>query len=201
MNWYTLGQKDNVSPSSAKELLFSYSVKFVNFDWVKGGKLPGLYGGTSFAEAKSCSGGRQDARNNCFSTRLMWRENGMGEIYNYLPQNSANSAYCSTPPLSVCNAQYGDSIGRGAWSWQNNEWNVVSQRIKLNDVGSANGEQQVFINGVSVLNLSGLELIVEQGAAFYGIMAQSFFGGGDSSYAPSSDQTAYFKDYSLITLA
>src|SRR5258708_6385099 len=60
---------------SAKNVSLEYSVFFpADFQWVKGGKLPGLYGGHY-----GCSGG--DVADSCFSTRLMWRPNGMGELY------------------------------------------------------------------------------------------------------------------------
>ena len=59
----------------ALSVTFAYSVFFPSdFEWVKGGKLPGLYGGRT-----GCSGG--DAADDCFSTRLMWRKEGAGELY------------------------------------------------------------------------------------------------------------------------
>ena len=59
----------------AKEITFAYSIMFENgFEFNRGGKLPGVYGGTSEEEAVGCSGGRQNGRDNCFSSRLMWRE-------------------------------------------------------------------------------------------------------------------------------
>ena len=61
--------------SDARNVTFRYSVFFpANFDWVLAGKLPGLYGGHT-----GCSGG--NAALDCFSTRLMWRQNGAGELY------------------------------------------------------------------------------------------------------------------------
>jgi len=61
--------------SKASSLTFEYKVFFPSdFEWVKGGKLPGLYGGRT-----GCSGG--DAALDCFSTRLMWRAGGAGELY------------------------------------------------------------------------------------------------------------------------
>jgi hypothetical protein len=110
-SFYTAGSHNNVLVSGAKEVLFSYSIYFQDgFQFVKGGKLPGLYGGTSLDNAKSCSGGRQDSRDSCFSARLMWRTNGMGEIYNYYPQAVyQNTGYCNTQPLSKCDTTYGDS--------------------------------------------------------------------------------------------
>ena len=62
---------------------FSVQLMFGSeFDFVKGGKLPGLYGGGT-----SCSGGAESER--CFSTRFMWRRDGDGEVYGYLPNQQA----------------------------------------------------------------------------------------------------------------
>lgn len=61
--------------NSYDRALVSYSVGFpTNFPWTLGGKLPGIYGGPPGA---GCSGGSQSTGSNCFSMRLMWRQNGM----------------------------------------------------------------------------------------------------------------------------
>lgn len=61
--------------SKANSVTLEYKVFFPgDFDWVKGGKLPGLYGGHT-----RCSGGNPAL--DCFSTRLMWRAGGAGELY------------------------------------------------------------------------------------------------------------------------
>ena len=58
-------------------MLLSYEVAFeANFDWVKGGKLPGLRGGLA---TSGCSGGSKSNGGSCFSSRVMWRQNGAGE--------------------------------------------------------------------------------------------------------------------------
>lgn len=60
---------------NANNVSLEYSVFFpVDYDWVQGGKLPGLYGGHT-----GCSGGNNALT--CFSTRLMWRQGGVGELY------------------------------------------------------------------------------------------------------------------------
>ena len=67
----------NSSGSAFQSMMISYEVAFDSgFDWVKGGKLPGLRGGP---DPNNCSGGNQANGTNCFSTRLMWRTNGAGE--------------------------------------------------------------------------------------------------------------------------
>lgn len=58
-------------------MLLSYEVAFdSNFDWVKGGKLPGLRGGLT---STGCSGGNAADGIDCFSSRIMWRRSASGE--------------------------------------------------------------------------------------------------------------------------
>ncbi len=63
--------------SSFNSMMVSYEIAFdAGFDWVKGGKLPGLRGGLN---STGCSGGNKADGLDCFSSRLMWRKNGAGE--------------------------------------------------------------------------------------------------------------------------
>jgi len=57
-------------PRNLTDVIFEYDIMFGdNFDFVRGGKLPGLGGGTSKG-----SGGTPKEYQNGFSARLMWRE-------------------------------------------------------------------------------------------------------------------------------
>lgn len=133
-------------------------------------------GGNDAQTALACSGGRHSTT--CFSLRFMWRKKGRGEFYAYLPQHSANDALCNVPPMSTCNDEYGTSVGRGAFNFTVGEWNHISERIRLNDAGQANGEIQLFFNGVSVINVGGLVLRDNAAGRIRGIHMQTFFGGG-----------------------
>lgn len=63
--------------SRFQSMLVTYEVAFdSNFDFLKGGKLPGLRGGP---DPDGCSGGNAADGKNCFSTRLMWRKAAAGE--------------------------------------------------------------------------------------------------------------------------
>lgn len=71
----------------AQNVSLEYSIFFpADFDWVQGGKLPGIYGGHT-----GCSGG--DAAVTCFSTRLMWRAGGAGELYLVCPECAIHPAH------------------------------------------------------------------------------------------------------------
>jgi hypothetical protein len=134
-------------------------------------------GGDDSVGSISCSGGaRNDA---CFSARLMWRTAGAGELYTYLPPSyHTNDQVCNIPPYSECNPTYGASVARGSFQFATGTWTTVAQRVRLNDAGRQNGELQLFADGTSVLNVTGLVLRQSDAGRIRGIMVQTFFGGG-----------------------
>lgn len=63
--------------STFNSVLLTYELAFdSDFDWVLGGKLPGVRGGP---DVDGCSGGDPALGENCFSSRVMWRKNAAGE--------------------------------------------------------------------------------------------------------------------------
>ena len=132
-------------------------------------------GGDDPEGSKSCSGGRRDT--SCFSIRLMWRTDGLGEFYTYLPDVDANKVQCDVPPESHCNPEYGSSVGRGAFTFKKGQWTTVSMRVKLNDAGETNGEMELFVEGDSVIKVSGLQITDSDSGRIRGIIMQTFFGG------------------------
>ncbi|KAG8933536.1 hypothetical protein FRC02_011647 [Tulasnella sp. 418] len=177
------------------EILFSYSVYFEpGFQFNMGGKLPGLYGGSSDGVAVSCSGGRKD--NNCFSLRLMWRTGGEAELYAYLPPGEpANEKICHG------SCPYGASVGRGKFKWQTGKWNTIAERVKLNDVGKANGEVEIYYGGKSVILLTGVVIRTSENSLVRGLQMQTFFGGHTRIWGSPKDQSAYFADFSAAVIA
>ncbi|KAI0792640.1 hypothetical protein C8Q75DRAFT_750682 [Abortiporus biennis] len=126
--------------SQAENVTLQYSVWFpADFDFALGGKLPGIYGGHT-----GCSGG--DSAITCFSTRLMWRSEGTGELYLYAPKDRQTESLCSTPPLSVCDADYGLSIGRGSFNFTPGAWTNIRQTITLNTPGEQDGGFVLEVN-------------------------------------------------------
>ncbi|KAF8321784.1 hypothetical protein DL93DRAFT_1467680 [Clavulina sp. PMI_390] len=191
----------SIDLTKGTEVLFSYKAWFEKgFDFQKGGKMPGLFLGTSNAVAKECSGG-EHADGDCASSRLMWRPNGAGELYAYFPESASNTAALKTAGGKlVANDVYGTSVGRGLFSWSTGSWTAVAQRLKLNDVGSANGEFQLWVNGVSVMNIKGLTFRTSSKSLIRGLQLETFFGGHDNSWASPKDQSCWFKDFSAALL-
>lgn len=183
----------NWSDPASTQILFSYGVYFpTGFQFVKGGKLPGPYGGANEDTSYACSGGRQEDRDQCFDLRLMWRSNGAGEIYAYIPELASNNATVSKLKGTVIDSNFGISVARGAFKFATGDWTVVAQRVQLNDVGQANGELELFVNGVSVIHATGLIIRQQATSVFRGVHFQTFFGGSDSTWASPVDQQVFF---------
>ncbi|KAI8092688.1 uncharacterized protein BX664DRAFT_293900 [Halteromyces radiatus] len=174
----------------AASLDFSYKVYFPkNFDFVKGGKLPGLFGGH-----EQCSDGTKSST--CFSTRFMWRENGKGEIYAYIPSRLQTKHLCQTNG-NICNSAYGYSLGRGSWTFKTNAWNTVRQVITLNTLGKQDGDITIYINGNQVYKQSNLVYRTSATNNEFGIVFDTFFGGSTSDFKTPKTQHTYFKEFSL----
>jgi hypothetical protein len=155
-------------------LWLSYAVRFEkDFDFVRGGKLPGLYGG------KSTSGGRIPDGTNGLSTRLMWRSGGAGEVYAYLPTS----------------VKWGSQLGLGNWTFVPDQWEQIEEYVRLNDVGQKNGQIIVYVNGKQVLNEDKLEFRTTEDLKIDGIFFSTFFGGSDPTWATPKDQYTDFADF------
>ncbi|GJF00127.1 hypothetical protein PsYK624_164060 [Phanerochaete sordida] len=181
-----------------QEVVLSYEVRFEDgWEWQKGGKLPGVYGGVG-EFAYGCSGGRQENRCKCFNLRLMWRQGGAGELYAYLPLNDTNAAALMAVPQTHRNPDYGFSVGRGLWKFEPGRWIAVAERVKMNTVGQADGEVEVFIDGRSVLCAKGLILRDADASesSVQGLHFQTFFGGHSEEWASPKDQKAWFTNIS-----
>ncbi|TPX31774.1 hypothetical protein SmJEL517_g04978 [Synchytrium microbalum] len=181
--------------SSYNKALLTYAVYFpADFDFVKGGKLPGLFGGDV---TQKCSGGLHGG--GCWSVRLMWRANGAGEAYSYLPASN-DAALCDTTvnPQNICNPTYGNSLNRGAWTFAKGQWTTLSMYIQMNDVGSSNGILKVWANNILALEYDALSYRTDSNVGVDQLFFSTFFGGSDSSWASTSNTYTLYKDVSAI---
>src|SRR4051812_23007748 len=160
--------------------MLSYCLRFpAGFDFVKGGKLPGLFGGTV------TSGRRIPDGTDGWSTRYMWRRGGAGEVYAYLPSSVA----------------HGTSLGRGAWSVATGRWECLAQTVVLNTPGRSDGRISVSVDGRQVFAAGGLVFRTTAALRIDGVFFSSFFGGGDPSWASPRDQFADFARISVTPVA
>jgi hypothetical protein len=173
-------------------MLLSYELAFdEGFDWVKGGKLPGLRGGPN---PDGCSGGNEPNGTDCFSTRLMWRTNGAGEVYAYIP---TPNGLCKESDI-ICNSDFGVSIQRGSFSFVSGQWNRITMLVQMNNPPSvANGHVLVYFNEVQAISQTNLQFRSSSAVTAGGLYFSTFFGGNDESWSPPSTTNAYFRNFRL----
>ena len=155
------------------EATLSYQVRFpVGFQFVKGGKLPGIYGGKEpFSGGKHTSDG--------WSMRLMWRTGGAGEVYSYISTTSG----------------YGDEYGTGNFTFAaDGKWHTVSEHIVVNTPGNADGTVTLSYDGHVAITKTGLA-ITKTNTPAQGIFFSTFYGGHDKSWSPTTDQQLDFTGF------
>ncbi|WWC63459.1 uncharacterized protein I303_106062 [Kwoniella dejecticola CBS 10117] len=176
-----------------ERMMLSYDVWFpTGYAWNQGGKLPGLRGGP---DSRGCSGGNETDGTTCFSTRLMWRPSGAGEVYAYIPTKQKN--FCSQSQVT-CNSDYGTSLARGSFSFVTGQWQTIQLLVVLNEVGTANGIVELWYNGVQALQFQNLVIRTSTNLnSVGGLFFSTFFGGDDSSWATPTEQFVYFRNIQL----
>ncbi|KAG1775327.1 hypothetical protein EV702DRAFT_1117840 [Suillus placidus] len=188
--WYSLW--NTTDGSQFQSMLLSYELAFdSNFNWVQGGKLPGLRGGP---DVNDCSGGAQPNGINCFSTRLMWRKNAQGEVYAYMltPNNM-----CSDSSM-ICNSDYGVSIDRGSFGFETGHWSRITILVQLNNVSDvANGNIVLYFNDVQAISQQNLYFRTVNDFAIGGLYFSTFFGGDDSSWATPQTVHTYYRNIQM----
>lgn len=141
------------------------------FQFVKGGKLPGLCGGP-----RTISGGMECSGYDGWSVRLMWRREGRGEAYVYHAAKTGD--YGDHIPFAE---EYRFPIGRAV---------TVRLEVEMNTPGRADGRLRVWAS-----NASGrLMQVVERGDLLFtrtpaigvdSVLFETFHGGADESWAPT----------------
>lgn len=153
-----------------------YWVRFApDFDFVRGGKLPGLYGGSNFSGRQIPDG------TDGLSTRFMWRREGAGEVYAYLPDSTIA----------------GTSLGRGDWTFPRGEWVLIEQEVVLNDPSRADGSITVWIDEEKVAEFTDLRFRTTADLGINGMFMSTFFGGDDTSWAPKKSTWVEFSGFAV----
>ncbi|MCP4523477.1 MAG: hypothetical protein GY828_04625 [Candidatus Gracilibacteria bacterium] len=142
-----------------------------DFDFVKGGKLPGLCGG-------DCPTGGADIQNG-FSARMMWRKEGDLELYGYLGKKEQ---------------KFGQSLGRGMFQLKPGKSYKITQEIQMNTGSNNDGIIKIFVNGHGVY-FNDSVYFGKQGEIHPDkFIFSTFFGGGDESWASTQDNSLKFSN-------
>lgn len=163
-----------VTPSDC--MVLSYKIKFdKNFDWVIGGKLPGLFGG------KGNSGGKIPNGFDGFSTRYMWSKGGYTKVYAYLPTSKT----------------WGTPIGNDKFKLYRGVWHTIKQQIILNVPNKNNGRLRVWLDSKLIIDEKRMFFRKTDLLKLDGMMFSTFFGGGSPAWASKLDTHIDFSDFKI----
>lgn len=160
-----------------------YAVLFEDgFDFVKGGKLPGLCGGP-----KTITGGDAVNGKEGWSARLMWRKDGRGQAYVY---------HMNQP------SKYGDEFDFPTeFRFKTAVPYRIKVEVKMNAVGKRDGELRIYVDEVHkgsqtlLVERKDMEWRALESIGVNGILFNTFHGGSGSDWAPQRDVFARFWNF------
>lgn len=166
---------------SFEQATLTYRIRFTgDFDFVKGGKLPGLIGGTGN------TGGSVPDGTDGWSARMMWRTDGAIVQYVYHPDQPGG---------------YGEDL-----PWTNEEqplqferdrWYTMRHEITMNTPGQQDGIIRTSLDGVPALVVTDMRFRDIDSLAIDTLYFSTFFGGGSSSWATTRDEVILFDDFEV----
>ena len=192
-------------PFPSKDITLKYRVYVPDdFDFVKGGKLPGVI----WADG---AGGRDWGKGG--SARLMWRRGGV--VVGYLYLSTTVGSYNGTPNNPMMKAQSNEfqdvvhhTNGAGLDVWRHGkdpmvlkrgEWNSIKIRVKLNSKNKSDGVLSIRVNNKKK-RIKGVMYVRDPDEIpLSGVQFATWYGGGSSTYAPKKDEHLVVKAFSLIS--
>ena len=181
-----------------KDVTVEYRVKFRDgFNFVRGGKLPGLAGG------KANTGGSIPDGTDGFSARMHWRTDGSRG--SQLTPDMANiTQYMYHPDAKNGDDFNWDDGPGGQWErFESGRWYHLKHRIKMNTPGQ-NGQPgindgivQAWLDGKMVLDRTDVRYRDIDSLKIDVFYFSTFFGGSGSKWNTASDETAFFDDFKI----
>jgi len=167
-------------PGSHDEVYLAYWVKFgAGFDFVRGGKLPGLVGGTAN------TGGDKPDGTDGWSARMMWREAGAVVQYVYHPDQ---------PGIYGEDMPWNHGAG-GQRFFAPGVWHRVVHRVVMNTPGQNDGMIEGWFDGELAFREPGIRFRDVNSFAIDELYFSTFFGGGSQDWASTADETLSFDDF------
>ncbi|HYW95633.1 MAG TPA: fibronectin type III domain-containing protein [Bacteroidales bacterium] len=189
------GQFEAPIETEVDEVYMSYNIKFrPGFEWVRGGKLPGLKGGPDHYNP----GGPHPAWEDGFSNGLMWGHgygghDDIGGIYFYTYYQDMTGVY-------------GESRRWGNFHFitEPEQWYNITIRMVMNTVrsdgsgGNNDGLMEGFVNGKLVASYSGLRFRNVSSVHIDKMKIYSFFGGSGPEFGAARDEWILLDDVCLF---
>lgn len=198
-----LSSPKEVFPSD--ELTFRYQVYFKRgFNFVKSGKLPGIYLGT-YQEGYSTG---KDYKYGQGSFRPSWQvgksvKNAYIAPYLYGAHGSYDKAFKAQGPKTADTISGGGRAGIHFWENESADlvlkpgWNTMELAVKLNTPGVADGRVRVRVNGREK-TLDDVSFREREDTKIQSIAIECFFGGSSKYHmTPGYVQTVRMKNFQI----
>ncbi|MFK7891177.1 MAG: polysaccharide lyase [Granulosicoccus sp.] len=168
----------DIPPGTDYTLL--YDIRFgSNFEFVRGGKLPGL-------SPQEHTTGCNSARPESWSVRPMWRIAGAAQGYYYGQERSGRC---------------GDGLTSDVGVFKPGQWQEVALRVKLNKRDdSYDGTITLSVDGQEVSRNDFLKLRarITDASKISHMFFSTFYGGSDPSWAPSKTTTIHYDNFRIV---
>ena len=174
-----------------------YRVKFgEGFDFVRGGKLPGLRGGEGNV------GGNKPDGTDGFTARMHWRTDGSSG--SQLASDKANIVqylYHPDQPTNFGEDFRWDDGPSGQWQeFESGRWYQLRHQVVMNTPGQHDGIVKAWLDGVQVLDLDNIRFRDTPDLQIDSMYFSTFFGGGSSIWATTKDEVAFFDDFRITVI-
>ncbi|MEM8864712.1 MAG: polysaccharide lyase [Planctomycetota bacterium] len=179
-----------------EELFLSYRLRFdEGFNYVLGGKLPGLCGG-------ACNtGGDKPTGYDGWSARMMWRTGNWsatpggsdkGDIVQYV-------YHPDQPTQFGEDLRWDDGATPGWREFEPDRWYHLQHRVVMNTPGIADGVIQGWLDGELVLDVQDIRFREISSIQIDAMNFSTFFGGNSEIWEAVKDEQAYFDDFVVST--
>lgn len=149
----------------AKSACLRYSVWLPKeFDFARGGNLPGFVGGERLSNVERPTAG--------FELRTKWYREGVTDFVLKSPQTEHAN---------------GQSIGMRAGSYARGRWIAIEQELRLDQPGAKDGKFRVWMDGSLIVDERRLNTRKEDNFAIDGVAANIGFVTGNNRQVPSGD--------------
>jgi hypothetical protein len=167
------GHTPRLTLAPGRDYLLEYRLRFdTGYDFSRGGKIPGLAGGTAPTGCVQTDGSG-------FSARMMWRQNGklIGYIYD-LDQRVPCGEGIDTPV-----------------NFNPGQWYSIKERVRINTARNHDGLLQIWVDDKLVIDQKNRAYMIEgPNRLINQVLFHSFFGGSTQDWAPSRNCTISFSD-------
>ena len=179
-----------------EDLTMEYRVKFgAGFDFVRGGKLPGLVGG------EANTGGDKPDGTDGWSARMHWRTGGSsGSQLSSDKANISQYLYHVDQPTDFGEDFRWDDAPSGDWSeLESDRWYHIKNRIVMNTPGQNDGIVQAWLDDELVLDLNNIRFRDVANLQIDKFYFSTFFGGSGDQWSTTDNEIAYFDDFRITT--